>query len=114
MGHTMANAFRGRSFRRAIERRARPLPSRTDFSIANFPQAERAMNADFSASSIAPSHGRRIRPVPFAPEHSQQEIDMRWKQGTVIGLLGLSMICGAFAPASAETRWERHHPRAIR
>ncbi len=36
---------------------------------------------------------------------------MRWKQGTVIGLLGLSMIGGAFAPASAETRWERHHPR---
>lgn len=36
---------------------------------------------------------------------------MRWKQGTFIALLGVSMTAASLAPASAETRWGWHHPR---
>ncbi len=36
---------------------------------------------------------------------------MRFKQNSIVAFLGLAMVLGSAASASAETYWEHHHPR---
>ena len=36
---------------------------------------------------------------------------MRLKQNSIVAALGLAIVLAGTASASAETRWERHHPR---